>query len=133
MTGVMEHVIDQQPVRVRDGEALIPFRVPWYRSLPLSSLEQLDLTVDGKEVPPEKLRVEINNGSYTLAELAEHSYEFWFVQDTGYVPVQLQSLGGTVWVRARATFRIPYIALAPGKYMRRTIIDEARLTIEKDK
>lgn len=56
-------------------------RLPWYRSMPLSVVEVASLRVDGKAVPLESIRFEVNEKSFRLRELPEQIGEFWFVLD----------------------------------------------------
>ncbi|MDR2381792.1 MAG: DUF6379 domain-containing protein [Bifidobacteriaceae bacterium] len=88
-------VVGREPIQRRGETALIPLRVPWYRSLPLSSLETLEVSVEGK--PIEDVHLEVNGESSSLAQLAQRSTEYWFVQDTGFVPVPAGDLGESLW------------------------------------
>jgi len=92
--------------RTADGMEL-RLRSPWYRSLPLSSID-LELTVDGNDVAPERIRYCLNDRDYTLGELHERFDEFWFVLD----PLRLRVDGidpGEHEVRVRLGLRIPYL------------------------
>jgi len=73
----------------------VDVRLPWYRSMPLSVVEVASLSVDGKPVPLQDVRFEINARSFRLDELAGEIGEFWFVLD-------------------RAVLRIPGAAAASG-------------------
>jgi hypothetical protein len=63
-----------------DGFAL-DIRSHWYRSLPLTSLVGLDLTVDGEKVPEDDMTVGVNGKSFTVAQLADGYDEWWYVLD----------------------------------------------------
>src|SRR5205823_5792842 len=68
----------------------------------------VELTVDGEEVPPERIRFCLNDRDYTLAELHERFDEFWFVLD----PLRLRVAGvapGAHDVAVRLGLRIPYL------------------------
>jgi len=63
-----------------DGFAL-DIRSHWYRSLPLTSLAVLDLSVDGEKVPDEDITVGVNGQEFSVAQLADGYDEWWYVLD----------------------------------------------------
>lgn len=130
MASVTNWVIGREPIRTEGELALVPVRLPWYRSLPLSSLEELSVSVAGREVAPDALRLRLGEAEYSLAELAERSEEYWFVQDTGWVPVSAGGLGDEAAVAVTAAFRIPYLMIGPGKALTRVVADEVVLPVE---
>lgn len=132
MASVTNWVIGREPVVVRGDEALVPLRVPWYRSLPLSSLEALAVSVDGHPVPDADLRLTLGETDYSLADLAERSDEFWFVADTAHVKAPAAGLGEHAEIAASATFRIPYIFVGPDTPLRRVVSETAVLDVVKE-
>jgi hypothetical protein len=78
----------------------------WYRSLPLSSVDTLELTVDGEVVP----RDEITFNGRSLDELAERWDEYWFVLDPATVHVRRAVRNE---VQLRLGVRIPYLPITP--------------------
>ncbi|MFZ8278380.1 C-glycoside deglycosidase beta subunit domain-containing protein, partial [Staphylococcus aureus] len=54
--------------------------IPWYRSLWLSSVTSLDLSVDGERVDADDLRFGLGDRRYRLDELPEQSETLWFLQ-----------------------------------------------------
>jgi len=68
-------------LRSAPGGLAINIRLPWYRSLPLSVVEVVSLSIDGRAVPTEALGFEINGKSFRHSELADLTGEFWFVLD----------------------------------------------------
>ena len=63
----------------------IDVRLPWYRSLPVSVVEVVAVSVDGKTVAAADTRFEINGKSFALDELPAQYHEFWFVLDSAVV------------------------------------------------
>jgi hypothetical protein len=90
-------------------------RLNWYRSLPLSSVKTLELTVDGETIAPEEIAFALNGNEYALDELAERWDETWFVLDAATLRVRrpLIRAGARAEVRLRLGSRIPYILLGP--------------------
>lgn len=52
-----------------------------YRSLPLSCIDKIELSVDGKTIEPDQMLFLLNGTSYKLNELAKLSHLFWFILD----------------------------------------------------
>jgi Domain of unknown function (DUF6379) len=65
----------------RDGIEL-GVRLPWYRALPLSVVEVASLTLDGRPVPANDIRLTVNGKSFALDELADLTEEVWYVLDS---------------------------------------------------
>lgn len=119
-----------EATRIDQGALLVPLRVPWYRSLPLSSLEHLAITVDGKVFADDELSLSVGGNERPFAVLKDHSYEFWFVQDTAWARVPALPARDTVLVRVEASFRIPYILIGPHQAMVRQVSSEGARHVE---
>lgn len=57
----------------------LPVGLPWYRSMPLSAVLGVDLTIDGEAVPDLRLRLE--RESFSVADLGRLEGRTWFLQD----------------------------------------------------
>jgi hypothetical protein len=60
---------------------LIRISLTSYRSLPLSCIEKIELSVDGKKIDPEHIRFVLNGYSHKLDELGRLRYIWWFILD----------------------------------------------------
>jgi hypothetical protein len=86
-------------------------RMPWYRALPLSCLEGLEVKIDGEVVPSGELRLSLEGTSYALSDLPPLHDDWWYVADAaevraprpGGLPAGEHELDVTV------ALRIPYI------------------------
>jgi sugar phosphate isomerase/epimerase len=99
-----------------DGLAL-RLTLPWYRSLWLSSVTSLDLTVDGEVVPQEDLRFVLGDHEYTLEELPGQSETLWFLQEHPLLVARREEgvvLGERHDVTLAGQLRLPYMQIAPG-------------------
>jgi hypothetical protein len=85
-------------------------RLPWYRSLPLSSVVDLKFKIDGRDIPRTSLRLQSNGYVYTLDELGERIDEHWFILDTKTIEIHLDEPlpEGDHDVRLMAQVHIPY-------------------------
>jgi hypothetical protein len=103
-------------LREHDGGFELDVRLNWYRSLPLSSVATLELSVDGKTVPRGEIAFVLNGSEHALDELAGRWEETWFVLDPATLRVRrpLVRRGEAVEIRIRLGSRIPYLLIAPG-------------------
>ena len=106
---------------IRRPEGLgIALTVPWYRSLWLSSVSDIAVSVEGREIPADDLRVELGDRTYRVDELAEQWDVLWFVQDRLVVVVPLDEPPGEgerVDVEVTVDLRLPYMQIAPQVYV----------------
>lgn len=89
-----------------DGCSL-SIRSPWYRSLPLSSID-VELEIDGETVGPERMRLHINDRDYALDELHDLWDALWFVLDAAQLRVRGVAPGPHE-VALTLRLRIPYL------------------------
>jgi hypothetical protein len=106
---------------IRRPEGLgIALTVPWYRSLWLSSVSNVAVSVEGRDIPTEELRVELGERTYRVEELQDQWDVLWFIQDRLVVVVPLDeppAEGQQVDVEATVDLRLPYMQIAPQKYV----------------
>jgi hypothetical protein len=109
-------VLGDTAVRAADGGYEVDLHLAWYRSLPLSCLEGIDLTIDQVKSERSALRVTVAGKELGLDDLPALDDEWWFVQDalTVRVPAdQPQPAGAQVDVDVVLATRVPYIIIGP--------------------
>jgi hypothetical protein len=109
-------VLGDNALRAADSGYEVDLHLAWYRSLPFSCLEGIDLTIDHVLAPREVLRVKIDGRELSLDDLPELDDEWWFVQDalTVVVPSErAREKGAEVDVDVTLATRIPYIIIGP--------------------
>lgn len=106
-----EQVIADASLRSEGDAFAFDLRMPWYRALPLSSLEGLDVTIDGDAVPSDELRLSLEGRTYALSDLRPLHDEWWYVADPAEVrapkPGGLDD--GEHELDVTIALRIPYI------------------------
>lgn len=114
MTSVT-NILFHPPFRAmsRDGVFSFPMSEPWYRSLPVSCIAGLEVRVNGEEISPERIAIEIDGTKRSIAECADAVDAFWFIQDLATVHVSGVEVGATAQVFAHLVTRIPYIMVGP--------------------
>jgi Domain of unknown function (DUF6379) len=106
-----EGMVRPDALSVRDGRLALALHLPWYRSLPISCLESVDVTVDGTPAPVTAVRVPGFSG--TVAEAADSDAD-WDLRDALDVSLDRESRPGTHALEVRLAVRIPYLQQAPG-------------------
>ena len=111
-------LIAEDSLRVHPEGFALSLTLPWYRSLWLSSVTSLQLTLDGEEVPAEDLAFELQGVRYSLDQLPEQSDVLWYLQEHPLLIVARETpleLGETHEVRLVGQLRLPYMQIAPGE------------------
>jgi hypothetical protein len=109
-------VLGDTAVRAAAGGYEVDLHLAWYRSLPLSCLEGIDLTINDVPAARETLKVRVDGRELGLDDLPELDDEWWFVQDALTVVVpsdQPHGQGDQVDVDVTLATRIPYIIIGP--------------------
>jgi len=94
----------------------IEVHLPWYRSLPLSCLEDVSVRLGGEKADRGELRVRHDGRDLTLADLPDLVDDQWFVQDPLAVVVASGTPvapGDELDVEVTLAVRIPYIIIGP--------------------
>ena len=94
--------------------------MPWYRSLWLSSVTDIAVSVEGREIPKADLRVELGDQTYLRRGAGRPVGRPRFIQDRLVVVVPLDeppAQGQEVDVEVTVDLRLPYMQIAPTKYV----------------
>jgi hypothetical protein len=96
----------------RDGRLAVAVHLPWYRSLPVSCLEAVDVRVAGAPVTVRAIAV---GGFAGTVDDAGHSDAWWDLRDPLDVVLDSPAQPGDgVSVEIDVAVRIPYMQQAPG-------------------
>jgi hypothetical protein len=111
----------------------IALTVPWYRSLWLSSVSSIAVSVGGRAIPGDDLRVELGERTFRVDELPDQWDVLWFVQDRLVVVVPLDeppAEGQEVDVEVTVDLRLPYMQIAPQVYVTNHASNRRRLVVQ---
>jgi hypothetical protein len=108
-------MLDDDALRAREDGFELDVHLNWYRSLPLSAVKTVELTVNGETIPREEITFAVDGNEYTLDDLASHWDEMWFVLDAATLRVRrpVVRAGERADVSIRLGNRIPYILIGP--------------------
>jgi Domain of unknown function (DUF6379) len=111
------HVLRDDGLRATGTGFEVDVRLNWYRSLPLSSLETLELTVNGETISRDEITLSVNGEDYALDDLSARCDDMWFVLDPATLRVSrpLVRAGEAAEIRLALGNRIPYLLVGPGR------------------
>lgn len=110
-------LITEDSLRPHAEGLALKLTIPWYRSLWLSSVSTLRLTIDGTEVPPHDMAFELAGARHPIDALPEQSETLWFLQQHPLLIVRRDDpvgLGDQHDVEIFGELRLPYMQIAPG-------------------
>ena len=112
-----------------DDALELSVRLNWYRSLPLSCVEQLEIRLDGETLEP--ATVELDGVRCSLADLATTDDRWWHVLDSARIRVPLERAprAGRHEVELVLGSRIPYLVAPDGSAA--VIADSARAEVTR--
>lgn len=98
------------------GDGLrLDVRLNWYRALPVSCVERLEISLDGAPLDPGRITLEVGGLSCSVAELAAQDEAWWHVPEACQVSVDLGPAArpDDATVELLLGTRIPYL-VGPG-------------------
>ncbi|MFI6816020.1 DUF6379 domain-containing protein [Nonomuraea sp. NPDC050328] len=106
-------IVDDSLVHTPAG-AELRVRLPWYRALPLSVIETLEVVIDDVRVDEQALRIRVNGGCWGIAEARQRWDEVWYVLDDATVELSGLYLNPASEHRCEVTLavRIPYLPVS---------------------
>ena len=113
-------LFSEKDVRRIDGGIAVSVQLPWYRSLWLSAVDDVTATVNGVEVPKDRLRFVLDGTEYRIEELPDQWETLWFVADRPDVVIDLGRTpdpGERLTIEVVLTMRLLYMQIAPQRYV----------------
>src|SRR5690349_8745889 len=107
---INDRLIEPDSLRIAPGRVSVDVRIPWYRAIPASCIAQVSVSVDGRPVPVESIRCELNGRERRLDEFPDLLDESWFTTDPLTVSGDLDVREGDEHdVAVNLKLYIPYI------------------------
>jgi Domain of unknown function (DUF6379) len=126
-------ILNSKSLEVTPDGLSLALTVPWYRSLWVSSITSIAVTLDGQELAQDKMSFRINGKRFTLDEVPNQWEELWFMQDRAYLDMHLGA-AGTVGSDHTITFhielRLPYMQIKPGFYLPNIVHQTVTLKVQ---
>jgi hypothetical protein len=107
----VERVIGEEGLSAGPDGLKLAMRLPWYRSLPFSTVDVAGVSIDGQPVDLSNARIEYDGESWPLSENGEHVDSFWFVRDSAFLvlPGRTEAAGSEHQVSLTVNVSPPYI------------------------
>jgi hypothetical protein len=123
------HLVES--ARLEDGALVLAVRLNWYRSVPLSCVERLEVELDGARLPAAHTTLELGDVRSAVDDLTDRDGTWWPVLDAATVRVELDAppTGGAHTVGLVLGTRIPYLVSPSGDAA--VIIDRARAEVTR--
>jgi hypothetical protein len=80
-----ERVLGEEGLIASPEGTRLAMRLPWYRSLPFSTIDVGALSIDGTPVDLSDARISFDGESWALAENGEKVNSFWFIRDSAFL------------------------------------------------
>lgn len=106
---------------VKIGENVVgvnlDLRINYYRGLPLSCLETLNVTIDGKPIPAPLMLLSLNGKKFSMQQIPYLFAEYWGIKKTAQLTIYNGGLSeGEHQVEVEMIFRCPYMQFGPRSY-----------------
>lgn len=114
------NVLRADSLKATDDGYAVDVHLAWYRSLPLSCVENISISIGGQAIDNELLRIQYQGNEYSLPELADKVDDWWFIQDALSVTfpatgsaTNLPKSNELTTLEVELATRIPYIIIGP--------------------
>lgn len=129
-----DSLIDDHSLLAHPEGVALRLGLPWYRSLWLSAVNGVALTLDGTAVPTERLSFELGGIAYSIEELRDQAETLWFLQDKALLVAKLDQpipAGTSVHVRVTSDLSIVYMQIKPQLYVPNVVTMERDLIVQE--
>jgi hypothetical protein len=128
-----DSLINAASLRAHPEGVALSLQLPWYRSLWLSAVNTIELSIDGTPVPADRLWFELAGERYPVAGLREHWDTLWYVAEPATLIAQLDEplrSGTTHDIDVLADISIVYMQIKPGLYVPNKVHMVRSLTVD---
>jgi len=106
-----EGMVRPDALSVSGGRLALDLHLPWYRSLPISCLESVEVVVD--DAPAAVTEVRVPGFAGSVADAAASDVD-WDLRDALRVSLDREGRPGAHALEVTLAVRIPYLQTAPG-------------------
>lgn len=110
------NVLRPNSVRATADGYEVDVHLAWYRSLPLSCVENVSVSIAGKNVARDSIQVLYQGRKLALDDLPDLVDDWWFIQDALTLQVADSNpiaAGDKTTLEVELATRIPYIIIGP--------------------
>ena len=127
---MVDHVLQSDSLVASDNAMLLEVGLPWFRSVPLSCVNGLIVTIGDQQFQTEELQILVGDKYIAMNHLPESDFGEWYLQDRKVikVPVGVQR-GELQKVRVQFEMVIPNIFPTPDKPAHLPMVAQAELQV----
>ena len=127
---MVDHVLREDSLHATDNAMLLEVGLPWFRSLPLSCVNGLIVTIGDQQFKTHELQIELNGKFIELQSLPESDLGEWFLQDRKLIKIPTSINRGELQkVRVQFEMVIPNIFPTPDKPAHLPMVAQAELQV----
>jgi hypothetical protein len=127
---MVDHVLREDSLHATDNAMLLEVGLPWFRSLPLSCVNGLIVTIGDQHFKTHELQIELNGKFIELQSLPESDLGEWFLQDRKLIKIPTSINRGELQkVRVQFEMVIPNIFPTPDKPAHLPMVAQAELQV----
>ena len=127
---MVDHVLREDSLHASDNAMLLEVGLPWFRSVPLSCVNGLIVTIGDQQFETKELQIEVNGKFIELQELPNSDLGEWFLQDRKRIKIPTSlSRGELQKVRVQFEMVIPNIFPTPEKPAHLPMVAQAELQV----
>lgn len=108
---MLDKVIEPDSLRAVGDSVTLGLRLPWYRTLPLSTIEIDAVKIDGRPFDRAHMQFALNGRQWPVDAMKNLTSEGWFVTDTATLNIEGLKLakGSTHHIEVTVSIYPPYI------------------------
>ena len=127
---MVDHVLREDSLKADGNAMLLDVGLPWFRSVPISCVNGLMVTIGEHQFAADELQIFHNGKWFALTELPDSDLGEWYLQDRKQIRVPL-SIDKNELQKVRVHFEmaIPNIFLEPNKPAVLLMVREAELQV----
>ena len=127
---MVDHVLREDSLQASDNAMLLEVGLPWFRSVPLSCVNGLIVTIGDQQFETKELQIEVDGKFIELQELPDSDLGEWFLQDRKRIKIPTSlSRGELQKVRVQFEMVIPNIFPTPDKPAHLPMVAQAELQV----
>lgn len=127
---MVDHVLREDSLKADGNAMLLDVGLPWFRSVPISCVNGLIVTIGDQKFETNELQIQVNGKFVELQNLAESDLGEWFLQDRKQIKIPTTLPQGELQkVRVQFEMVIPNIFLEPGKPAHLPMVAQAELQV----
>lgn len=127
---MVDHVLREDSLIVDGNAMLLDVGLPWFRSVPISCVNGLIVTIGEQQFKTAELQIQVGDNFVAMADLPGSDLGEWYLQDRKKVKVPtLLNKGESQKVRVQFEMVIPNIFPEPGKPAHLPMVAQAELVV----